>query len=349
MHYVAKIEGKRMWEGAADIKQIIEEIRLNKDNIIGIELSSNSLGYEAAKALAEEIKELKNLEVVNYRDIFVSRKKEDLPKSLFELIKAVENKNIRVLDLSDNAFGPIGVQAFDFFLRKTTTLKELYIENNGLGPEGAEMVAQSLLDNPNISLESLKINRNRLENKGALAFSKVLNSMKSLKLVQFFQNGIKEEGMAELIKSFGSNQNLNHIKLNDNLIKNSAPALIEVLPKLTELISLDISDSLLGHEHSVNIFKTISGLEKIKEVYCNYNEIEKKSSQKNIFEICLGISNLEVLEIKGNDIDPSLWKKYKKDMQKKFKVVEPYSDEEEVIADEEEELVDEIENLSLNK
>jgi Ran GTPase-activating protein 1 len=172
MHYVAKIEGKRMWDNSADVQKIIDDLKENRENITGIELSSNSLGFEAAKALAEEIKFLKNLEVVIYRDIFVSRKREDLPKSLFELIKAIEDKNIRVLDLSDNAFGPIGVESFDFFLKKSSTLKELYIENNGLGPEGSEMVALNLLENDNLNLDVLVINRNRLENKGAAAFSK---------------------------------------------------------------------------------------------------------------------------------------------------------------------------------
>jgi Ran GTPase-activating protein (RanGAP) involved in mRNA processing and transport len=36
--------------------------------------------------------------------------------------------------------------------------------------------------------------------------------MESLKIVQFFQNGIREEGMAELIKSFAFNKKLEVIK-----------------------------------------------------------------------------------------------------------------------------------------
>lgn len=173
--------------------------------------------------------------------------------------------------------------------------------------------------------------------------------MKSLRFIQMYQNGIKEEGMSDLIKSFGSNSLLTHIKLNDNLVKNSAPALTEVLPLLTNLQSLDISDSLLGHEHSLNIFKVLTQNENLREIYCNYNEIEKKSVQKSIFELCLSMENLEIVEIKGNDIDPSLWKKFKKDLQNKIKKFEPYSDEEEVMADEEDELVEEIEKLSLDK
>jgi Ran GTPase-activating protein (RanGAP) involved in mRNA processing and transport len=77
-------------------------------------------------------------------------------------------------------------------------------------------------------------------------------------MVQFFQNGIREEGMAELIKSFAFNKKLENIKINDNLIKDSAPILIDVLPELTELRVIDISDSLLGNDHSLNLFQIFS-------------------------------------------------------------------------------------------
>lgn len=172
--------------------------------------------------------------------------------------------------------------------------------------------------------------------------------MKSLKHIQLFQNGIKEEGMADLFKSLRFNSQLKILKLNDNLIKNSCNHLVEVIPALTSLNVLDISDSLLGHDHSICLFKALSGLDEIREIYCNYNEIEKKSAQRNIFELCLGMNNLETVELKGNDIDPSLWKKFQKELKAKIKNFDPYSDEEEVMIDEEEEMIEELEKLELN-
>ncbi len=83
------------------------------------------------------------------------------------------DKNIRILNISNNAFGPIGVKSIDFFMRDTKYLTELYIENCGLGPEGSEVLANILLENKNrLNLEVLVISRNRLENKGTIAFSK---------------------------------------------------------------------------------------------------------------------------------------------------------------------------------
>jgi len=49
------------------------------------------------------------------------------------------------LNLAHNAFGPIGIPGFDFFLTEMTNLKYLNLENDGLGPEGSSMVANALL------------------------------------------------------------------------------------------------------------------------------------------------------------------------------------------------------------
>ena len=170
MYYAAKINGIIKWDNVSQIASVLQFLEDNK-NINGIELSGNSIGYDVAKELALRIESLSSLEVVNYRDNFVSRLRADLPKSLYELIVALKNKKIISLDLSDNAFGPIGVSSFDFYLTQCSTLRKLYVENNGLGPEGAESLAKALLSS-NMRLEELRISRNRLENKGAIAISK---------------------------------------------------------------------------------------------------------------------------------------------------------------------------------
>jgi Ran GTPase-activating protein (RanGAP) involved in mRNA processing and transport len=177
---------------------------------------------------------------------------------------------------------------------------------------------------------------------------RVFAKMGSFTTIQVFQNGIREEGMLELLKSLAANKNLSVLKLNDNLIKDASTVLVDVLPSLTELTVLDISDSLLGNEHSLKIFQVLAGLKNLKEIYCNYNEIEKTSVQKTIFEICLNeMEGLQVIQLKGNEINPNLWKKFKADLKNK---VEPYSDEEEMADEEdEEELAEKIEKIKLDK
>lgn len=81
--------------------------------------------------------------------------------------------------------------------------------------------------------------------------------MKTLEQVQFFQNGINEEGFTEIFKAFKTNKNLKHIKINDNIIKKSIHFLIESLKDLKYLEELDISDSLIGSKNSVKLFNTL--------------------------------------------------------------------------------------------
>jgi hypothetical protein len=60
--------------------------------------------------------------------------------------------------------------------------------------------------------------------------------------------------------------------------------------------------------------------------------------------------SLEIVQLKGNEIDINLWKKFKKDLKNKIKSFTPYSDEEEMgDEEEEEELIQELEKVDINK
>ena len=350
MYYICKVEGKKLWDDPKDMSKIISDLKENSEKITGIDLSENSIGTECAKVLKDPISQLSNLTKVNYRDLFVSRLKEDLPISLKFLMESLLDKNITYLDLSDNAFGPTAINSFNFFLEKNKSLKELYLENNGLGPEGGEEVANSLLTNNDMKLSLIKINRNRLENKGAKAFSKVFEKMESLEHVEIFQNGIKEEGMIDIINSFGKNKNLKVIKINDNLIKNGAKIFSEIIPTLIHLKILDISDLNLGNSNALLIFKSLSQLKEIEEIYSNYNEIEKRNTQEEIFNVILKMDSLKLIDIKGNMINKILYNKFKKEFDKKnFDKFNCYSSEEEDLGEDEEEEEEEIEVKKDNK
>jgi hypothetical protein len=68
-------------------------------------------------------------------------------------------------------------------------------------------------------------------------------------------------------------------------------------------------------------------------------------------EILLKMPNLETVELKGNDINTSLWKNYKKELKSRINKFEIYSDEEEIDEEEEEaeELAEKIGKININK
>ena len=331
MKYTAEIINTGKWENSEDIEKIVSDLEKNSENITELDLSKHSISIKCSEILSNSIAKLNNLSKVIYKDLFISRTVEDLPISLKHLMNALLNKKITFLDLSDNAFGPRTLHSYDFFLKDTDSLEYLEIENCGLGPEGSEQLAEVLLSNDKIKLKKLKINRNRLENKGASSMAKVFNKMKSFEHIEMFQNGIKKEGMLDVINSLKENVNLKELRINDNWLKDDvAKEFANVIKSLTKLKILDISDLMIGNSNSVEIFKSLSQLSEIEEIYCNYNEIEKKNCQKEILSLVSGMKSLKIIEIKGNGIKKNSVNNFIEQLkEKEFKYIGDEEEEEE--------------------
>ena len=100
--------------------------------------------------------------------------------------------------MSDNAFGPIGLEALMTFFQSPCcySLKEFRLHNNGLGPDGAKKLAYSFdkcfqNSGGKFALRVFVCGRNRLEYEGAKAISHSLKLMGSLEEIQMPQNGIR--------------------------------------------------------------------------------------------------------------------------------------------------------------
>jgi|688.fasta_scaffold258102_1 Ran GTPase-activating protein 1 len=76
-----------------------------------ITLGGNSYGFEACQWFADLISahNTPKLVAVDFGNIFVSRLRAEIPKSLNVMAQALLPKQLIEVDLSDNAFGPDGV------------------------------------------------------------------------------------------------------------------------------------------------------------------------------------------------------------------------------------------------
>lgn len=113
-------------------------------------MEGNTLGPLAAKAVAQALEENGSLmRRALWNDMFTGRVKSEIPKALEYLGTALCTAGTRLfeLDLSDNAFGPIGIEGLVNFLTSTScyTLRILRLNNNGLGISGGQMLAKALL------------------------------------------------------------------------------------------------------------------------------------------------------------------------------------------------------------
>ena len=177
------------FDSAQDLKQAI----LNTPNLKVLRLEGNTIAPEAAEELAEAL-ETQKLERFIGNDIFTGRLKDEIPLALviyffhfllylicFKCISCLLLKrsicgaidksgaNLVEVNMSDNAFGPIGLFMFFVFVFKEYynyyiviyfeglealmnffqsnccfSLKEIRLHNNGLGPDGAKKLAVSL-------------------------------------------------------------------------------------------------------------------------------------------------------------------------------------------------------------
>ncbi|XP_011629760.1 ran GTPase-activating protein 1 [Pogonomyrmex barbatus] len=224
-----------------------------------LDLEGNTLGTSAAEAIAEALKEKGTpLKKALWKDMFTGRLKTEIPKALEYLGMALctANSQLTELDLSDNAFGPIGIQGLASLLASSPcyTLEQLRLNNNGLGISGGKMLAKALekchenssKEGTPLALKVFIVGRNRLENEGAQALAAVFEKLKTLEEVVMQQNGIYHVGIAAIAQGLSANPNLRVLNLNDNTIGlKGARALAKVLPIFRGLEDLNLGDCLL--------------------------------------------------------------------------------------------------------
>lgn len=237
-------QGKFFDESSDELKKCFEGMEHEK--VGSIILSGNSYGIEACRWIADNVlAKCVNLRRVIFSDIFTTRERKALPPSLKLMVDKITDKPIVELDLSHNAFGPDGVNAYVDFLEKCPTLEVLNLTNCGLGPAGGELLAAALLKNEKMRLKEFYGSRGRLENKGIEALSKVFSAQKSLQKIEVYQSGIRM-GLKHLFKALLDCQaTIEHVHVGDNLIKRETADLCTFIKTCTNVKYLNISDSLI--------------------------------------------------------------------------------------------------------
>ncbi|XP_012256277.2 ran GTPase-activating protein 1 [Athalia rosae] len=283
-----------------------------------LDLEGNTLGPDAAKAVANALeKKGSSLKRALWKDMFTGRMKTEIPLAL-EYLGAglcVAGTRLVELDLSDNAFGPIGVRGLAILLSSSAcyTLRELRLNNNGLGITGGKMLAKALLDchansskeNPAapLALRVFIAGRNRLENEGAEALAEVFTLLKTLEEISMPQNGIYHRGVSALAKAFSANPMLKILNLNDNTVgPKGARALAKALPNLSELERINLGDCLLKTRGAIVLAEAlaIDGAQpNLIELNLSYNEIGASSADAIVAAIA-NKHDLETLVLDGN-------------------------------------------------
>lgn len=296
-----------------DIKPYLEE--LNKlENVAKIDISGNTISSECSKLLANEILKFKDTLVdINLQDIYTSRDRFEIPKSLSEFFPVLlQLPNLSILNLSDNAFGQDAIDVIDDFISKCTTVEYFIMTNNGLGPFSGARVGKALYRSAKLreqtenskTLKAFWCGRNRLENGSCEALALGFRANKDLQEIKLYQNGIRPSGISKLI-NFGlsSLENLQILDLQDNTFTlPGSYALSENIKNWPNLIELNVNDCLLkakGCKLFLDKLGEISNISKLQILRLQYNELESDSLD-SLIKFLGNMKDLNLLELNGN-------------------------------------------------
>uniref|UniRef100_A0A8C1PH16 Ran GTPase-activating protein 1 n=1 Tax=Cyprinus carpio TaxID=7962 RepID=A0A8C1PH16_CYPCA len=299
-------------DNAESVKEMVQEIEQCR-GLQSLRLEGNTLGVEAAQAIAKSLEAKRELEQCHWSDLFTGRLRSEIPPALKSLGCSLMTSGARLthLDLSDNAFGPDGVKGIESLLKSSAcyTLCELRLNNCGMGIGGGMVLASALTEchkqssaaGSPLRLKVFIAGRNRLENDGATALAKAFKLLGSLEEIHMPQNGINHPGITALATAIKHNPNLQVLNLNDNTFtKRGSIAMAEAIRYLQCLKVINFGDCLVRSEGAIAIAGALrKGLPFLRELNLSFGEICEAAAVV-VAKAVRGKADLEKLDLNGN-------------------------------------------------
>ncbi|XP_030649428.1 ran GTPase-activating protein 1a [Chanos chanos] len=301
-------------DNAQSVEGIVRDIR-EFQGLRALRLEGNTVGVEAAQAIAKALEDKNDFQCCYWSDMFTGRLRSEIPPALNSLGDALmmAGAKLRVLDLSDNAFGPDGVRGIEKLLKSAAchTLQELRLNNCGMGIGGGKILAAALTEchkqssalGAPLRLKVFIAGRNRLENDGATALAQAFQLMGSLEEIHMPQNGINHPGVTALASAIQCNPQLRVLNLNDNTFtKKGAIAMAQALKHLRSVQVINFGDCLVRSEGALAIAEAVrDGLPLLKELNLSFGEVTEEAALA-VAHAVQDKKDLEKLDLNGNSL-----------------------------------------------
>ena len=155
------------------------------------------------------------------------------------------NTTLTNLNLFNNNLGPAGAESLATALKTNKTLTDLYLAGNNLGPAGAESFARAL--KTNTTLRNLNLSSNNLGPAGAELPARALKRNKTLTNLYLADNSIGPAGAESLAIALEINTTLTNLNLSRNKLGPAgAESFATALNTNTTLTNLNLSSNDLG-------------------------------------------------------------------------------------------------------
>ena len=182
------------------------------------------------------------------------------------------NTTLTNLFLFHNNIGPAGAESFATALKTNTTLTHLHLFHNNIRPAGAESFATAL--KTNTTLTNLHLFHNNIGPAGAESLATALKTNTTLTNLYLSDNDIGPAGAESLATALKRNTTVTHLYLSHN---NIGPAGAELLARAlktnTNLTHLDLSDNNIGPVGAESLAIALKTNTTLTNLYLSHNNL----------------------------------------------------------------------------
>ena len=211
------------------------------------------------------------------------------------IIKAIIDKRLRVLDLSENFLTSKGMEYLALFLRKNQTLQRLYLQRNTVcqfKAEGVQIVTDALMNHPNLQL----IDFSFMEITGGGKYIKTLiETVKTLKTLLLRSCKLNIHDFKDICSILRKNESIQtfDISMNDMGSDKSLDEIAAVINQNKTIKKILLDQMNLNMNNKDSIFDAIQNNNVLTNFSLNFNSGLKSKFVLNFF---LNRKNLNSLE-----------------------------------------------------
>ncbi|OQR85816.1 hypothetical protein ACHHYP_11335 [Achlya hypogyna] len=273
-----------------------------------ISLRDKSYSLEASHVLAAFLKTIPHgLRVADLADMIAGRPEDEALLVLENVCQALRGHQLLEIDLSDNALGSKGVRACYGVLLEQQHLERLFLCNNGLSADSAQVIADVLLfrgkDVPT-KLKTFHFYNNMSGDGGAKALATLLPHCPELEDLRFSTTRSQREGCRVFAAALGSLRNLKRVDLSDNTFGDEgATVLAAGLGLQAQLEVLNLRDASIGDDGFIAIADALvaNGVNGIRVLDVSGNDLTE-ASMAALGRLVKALPLLEELRIEENEI-----------------------------------------------
>jgi Ran GTPase-activating protein 1 len=166
------------------------------------------------------------LQILDMSDIIAGRPEEEALAVMLTICEAVDTEELVELNVSDNAIGFKGVDSIHSVISTAKKIERLFLCNNGMSAEAAQLVADCLLRGGCPPLTLLHFYNNMSGNAGAAAIASIVSACPALTDFRFSATRASSAGCISIASAVGKLTALTRLDLSDNSFSAEAAVLL---------------------------------------------------------------------------------------------------------------------------